>query len=932
MTDKLPPLSTQIVAPSQNVFPVAHSVPLKDAVQKTEPVEEEPYTIKCICGFSDDDGNTIYCETCDSWQHIECYYPHNIDDALREDFSHSCVDCKPRAMDRQQAVERQRARTRVSVVQESSDKKPKRPPPKSHKKKPKPNELQLNGHAAAADGTKHSSPHDHPHPAKKSKNSHRPSQSISSQAPKRSPSYGTARVATGHPPSPATTPPDLPKDFDLHEFSLGFHSLADDSSVQIVPYNSFANVTVTNTLSDWLRDGDRLRRDVNMEHDDVFQKLPASIDMQNLPVETEQTTKNVSVPGTPGTRDIAWQRLKAVGAIPSNVPLMELNGQIGFQSAYCSDAENRYEEFSSPLPFVLFHPQLPIYIDTRKEGSQARYVRRSCRPNATLETYLSGGTEYHFWLVSDREIAVGEQITIQWDFRFPNDKKARILRLLGLVDEEAGDQPELNVDESEYQQISAWLHSVLSEYGGCACDLGKECAFNRFHRICIAKLQSRPTPAPKKKVRKPKAQHTISPTSTGYATNSRAASEGRLEDVPENDGRSVSGSSRSKPPSRDMTPTGRQGSFDTLGILTEPTDRDKRKVAMVEDSFRRMEQQQPPRKKKRTSDGNTSSGASASGPGPTIKPKLAGRGSVSQTSSLLNGTADRRYVDAGTTRSKSGSPMSAVSPHTGTTLSNHPRSRHGSAPITSRPQSSGSRPLYRDAAVQTDPEPDAWYTPPPPGPKRRVVSLARRLLDNRRLAREHEEKTRRECLDMASGPSPVDVDSSQEQNFPSSPSAQEPDGMAASSSPILNSTDIVMQDAPVDSPTDAKAPTGPSIAGALKIRSPELRVQMPPPTYSSSPAPVISVGTPLSAGGSLLAQSPSAVGFPLTPFPLTPNGNGSANPSPVKKKLSLSDYKNRMKSKPSVSVDPTVIKAAANGDDPISASSDIVKAESPTAD
>ncbi|KAK3390130.1 hypothetical protein B0H63DRAFT_107437 [Podospora didyma] len=77
----------------------------KQAAMK-EIEEDEPYTIKCICNVADDDGNTIYCEKCDTWQHIECYYPNNVDDALHEDFAHSCVECEPRWLDRQRAMNR----------------------------------------------------------------------------------------------------------------------------------------------------------------------------------------------------------------------------------------------------------------------------------------------------------------------------------------------------------------------------------------------------------------------------------------------------------------------------------------------------------------------------------------------------------------------------------------------------------------------------------------------------------------------------------------------------------------------------------------------------------------------------------------------------------------------------------------------------------
>ncbi|KAF5618430.1 ankyrin repeat [Fusarium sp. NRRL 25303] len=72
----------------------------------TDSAPEEPYTIKCICNFSEDDGNTIYCETCDTWQHIRCFYPDNVEDAIREDFAHSCAECNPRPLDRQRAIER----------------------------------------------------------------------------------------------------------------------------------------------------------------------------------------------------------------------------------------------------------------------------------------------------------------------------------------------------------------------------------------------------------------------------------------------------------------------------------------------------------------------------------------------------------------------------------------------------------------------------------------------------------------------------------------------------------------------------------------------------------------------------------------------------------------------------------------------------------
>ncbi|KAK3687535.1 hypothetical protein B0T22DRAFT_131208 [Podospora appendiculata] len=898
MTDKLPPLSTPIVPPRQTLFSLPTAAPVQEAPRRQEITEEEPYTIKCICNFTDDDGNTILCEKCDTWQHIECYYPDNVEDALREDFAHFCTDCKPRALDRQQAIERQTARTTLPTLEEeATDKKTKRPPSKSHKKKPKPTDLPLNGQHAGPE--KHASPHEHSHPPKKPKTSHKPSQSISSQAPKRSPSFGTNKANHAHPPSPVTTPPDLPVAFEIHNYSSSFLSLCNDQGVQIVRTNSFAGLQVSNAMSEWLRDPDKMEKETGLVYSDVFQKLPPDIDALKKPLDIERTEKAVSPNIT-----LRWQYLQAPSAIGKDVPLMELNGQIGFQASYCANPQNRWDEFTSPLPFVLFHPMLPLYIDTRKEGSEARFVRRSCRPNAVLETYLSDGREYHFWLVSDRQIAAKEQITIPWDFRLPKKDKARILGLLGLGDEETSGTADPTIDEIEYQRIASWVHLVLSEHGGCACNLGTECAFARFHRNHLAKMQIRSNP-PKSKKRKPKAQHTISPTSTGHATNSRAASEGRAEDVPEGDARSVSGgSSRSKPPSRDMTPTQRQGSFDTLGILTEPTDRDKRKVTMIEDSFRRMEQQhqQPaPRKRKRISDGTGSSKTTKSSKG----------GSANHTPTLPNEFPERHYVDAGTSRSKSGSPASTTSIRAANSAK--------SATMASRPISDTPRGVYCDAAVQTEPE----KVPVNP-PKQRFVSLSKRLLSNRHRVRDELPERQSQSSAPETPPVAMDVDTPTSQNGPvTSPPLEKEAEPAVVTATNCPSDDTPMPDAPAVSPTITRPSEVQSRVKPIKTKSPDLRVQMPPVPAFGSPASAPSTSTtPLSAGASTVQSPFSTTGLP-SPFALSVNGI-TATASPVKKKLSLSDYtKSRMNkvaaSRPSVGT--TLLKPLPSSDEPKSAAS-----------
>jgi hypothetical protein len=74
--------------------------------------EKGSSTIKCICGYSDDDGNTVLCETCDTWQHIVCYYEstQHVPDI------HECADCFPRVIDLKSAFEKQRFRRKVHSI------------------------------------------------------------------------------------------------------------------------------------------------------------------------------------------------------------------------------------------------------------------------------------------------------------------------------------------------------------------------------------------------------------------------------------------------------------------------------------------------------------------------------------------------------------------------------------------------------------------------------------------------------------------------------------------------------------------------------------------------------------------------------------------------------------------------------------------------
>jgi hypothetical protein len=83
----------------------AKHLPTEDASVLAEQKMEVEYPVKCICTYGDGDGNIVCCDNCETWQHIECYYPNQNVPEL-----HLCADCEPRPLDRKAATERQKYR------------------------------------------------------------------------------------------------------------------------------------------------------------------------------------------------------------------------------------------------------------------------------------------------------------------------------------------------------------------------------------------------------------------------------------------------------------------------------------------------------------------------------------------------------------------------------------------------------------------------------------------------------------------------------------------------------------------------------------------------------------------------------------------------------------------------------------------------------
>ncbi|KAJ5305373.1 uncharacterized protein N7443_005033 [Penicillium atrosanguineum] len=837
------------------------------AISDSVAPDEEPYTIKCICQFDEDDGNTVFCEGCETWQHIICYYPkHRVPDV------HNCVDCEPRPLDVRRAIERQRAES-VKERSEDGDRK-KRPSAKATKKKSKEGDVNGFGHQRSESGAR-----DQP-PPKKTKTSHRSSASISALAgtPILPSETRKRRSSTSIAPSPTKPPgPSIPL------YSNEFLHLYDRDDEHVdMDSNLFVNVNLVGDTASWVKDPEALKRVTKGSTEDTFNWSDAALDRSRWPNLTTDVITDPS-PEMSGPQP-TWKILKTQDPVQKDQIVGEITGKVGLFKDYCLDPKNRWQELRHPEPFVFFSSHLPLYIDSRHEGSVLRYTRRSCNPNVTMKIFITNDVEYHFCFVAKEDIPPTQRSPL-CDSELPESSN-------GVVKQESGDSTtEAAAITTEAAAIC--ISNTLANFGGCACGMPRNCL--------LAKLDSRRHPKflesgvkqANGKRRRVKAKSTASPRDTSRTSISRAGSE--TTKLPEDDevaaeSRSTSGSARGQPRSRDTSP-----------VLPELSTREKRKIADAEKHFQQLEQQEhrPGQKKKKR----------VSGPSAQSPAAVASSTQTGYFPSQPRSAKSLHLDSAGQSRS----PTSALSP--GPLLPG----RRGSPRKTSRSstpysRSTHNRPAYVDAAVQanlSEPE-DSISRGLSPRPRSVFVPMTLRLLKRFSMDRLRSEEVARQQLSSAGsdsvGPaassSPYTVRSpvvshsdfamadADNERKPSTPVGQMDVEMQDDSSNVESESLQANQDPskpliPPPWPSTAAHNT-PLLRSVIPADRGNLRVTMPPP--STIPTASSSAVSPRS----MSFNSPT--NFDTSPNATVPPAISAAPapaPTPAKKKLSLGDYLNR---------------------------------------
>ncbi|KAM5148373.1 histone-lysine N-methyltransferase SETD5 [Mantella aurantiaca] len=110
--------------------------------------------------------------------------------------------------------------------------------------------------------------------------------------------------------------------------------------------------------------------------------------------------------------------LRAARDLPVNTLVIEYRGKVMLRQQF----EVNGHFFKKPYPFVLFYSKingLEMCVDARTFGNDARFIRRSCTPNAEVRHMISEGM-IHLCIYAIAAIAKDTEVTIAFDYEYSN--------------------------------------------------------------------------------------------------------------------------------------------------------------------------------------------------------------------------------------------------------------------------------------------------------------------------------------------------------------------------------------------------------------------------------------------------------------------------------------------------------------------------------
>jgi len=389
-------------------------------VVTTTTSEEQPQNTvddsvtRCICDFLHDDGYMICCDKCSVWQHVDCMQVdrNNIPD------NYLCEKCQPRKVDRQKAIQLQRRKREelAGLIDTSSteteDETTQSRNASSRKRKGKGNQDKpsIKGQKKLVKGKKKLAKEKLISPLQRKKSISPKRTNVTRRTKTQKPAGVFNTITEKKSPKKNVVKSPSSPTFLAMPSSCGDAELPSPSTVQLsirkrrsVPMATFVEARTNDYSAEVLEILER--RKPNGIHSN-----PLNLKQLQVQLTTIKSIEN----------KIETKGLEAVEDIPCNEALIEYKGKVMLRDQF--DKENPL--YTLKQPYVLFYPNFEgsnMCVDASSYGNIARFVRRSCTPNAEVR-HVVESEDVHFYIFSLKAISKGSEVTIPYDYDYQNAK------------------------------------------------------------------------------------------------------------------------------------------------------------------------------------------------------------------------------------------------------------------------------------------------------------------------------------------------------------------------------------------------------------------------------------------------------------------------------------------------------------------------------
>ncbi|KAG9287743.1 hypothetical protein G9A89_004146 [Geosiphon pyriformis] len=478
--------------------------------------EDDNGVIRCICEYSDDDGYTIQCDECLIWQHWACVT--GDDDTVPEIYL--CEVCKPRPMDIKRAKEYQRSLRESDwrdpefadsdwQDQETKDTSDHSPQEKQQVITTK----SRKAHGFSSHRKEHGSG------SSRSEKTIQKKQKNGKTVKQHRDMYEKDKDADEH----LNESLDSDKEYNVNDYnfqpeykkiekngiaskdveelfrkilaqyqrqaqhrkrSLSFSSSSGPGKTDHITRNGQDNFETSKkkkvgndswpTSNDSNKDGIS-RGQSKSDNINLFMMERESLASPLLKTLVKKITPSQ---GFDPKRHTVCYGLFSETKISSGRFIFEFKGEVCLKSTYQNNPSNQYSLLGVTKPFVLFHPTVDLCVDARLVGNEARFIRRSCHPNAEARSIVVPGGEdpqIHLGIFAKSEIGKGKEITVGWDWE-PNHLD------ISLIENEESDNTLDEAELSPRRKNMGSIAAAILKLTDCACDNPENCVLNRMQR------------------------------------------------------------------------------------------------------------------------------------------------------------------------------------------------------------------------------------------------------------------------------------------------------------------------------------------------------------------------------------------------------------------------------------------------------------------